>query len=465
MKASSVNLSGPLNLVVGTGPQHRDGARKNPDADFAGLMSQLSVKIEAADAGKSAQPQPFVAGKTIDTMLAGVPDTLAAVPDTHTASVAVQAHDPGDSLQGMGGQVIETMTGDASVAVGDANVSQDELALAMRSEVEIDVASLGDLPARDATASTTAGANAQPAEMQTLLSSLMQSTPLQAVTALPRASAKAVSAVASAAAVLLPGARTRTGSEGMGIATQAVAREEQTPDAQSSLDMAWLEPVAAGVDPQGDLTAPRGKEQGLPPALVSDTKISVLQTQTHHAPVIFGGPMAQIADGLRVELAASGDTALTWSPSVSATAKPASVAPVKVLHIQLQPADLGTVTVRMSLKEDALELHIEASQQETAQRLQQDQDSLSKVLRSAGYIIDSAAIRVVEPDRSSVAPGQGSGSLSQSSYQGTAGGAPSQGGASQGRAQDEGAARGHARESATGGAGGQQRPSSNGLYV
>lgn len=465
MTASSVNLSGPLNLVVGTGPQHRDGAGKNPDADFAGLLSQLSVKIEAADAGKSAQPQPFVAGKAIDTMLAGVPDTLAAVPDTHTASVAVQAHDPRDSLQGTGGQIIETMTGDASVAVGDANVSQDELALAMRSEVEIDVASLGDLPARDAAASTTAGANAQPAEMQTLLSSLMQSTPLQAVTALPRASAKAVSAVASAAAVLLPGARTRTGSEGMGIATQAVAREEQTPDAQSSLDMAWLEPVAAGVDPQGDLTAPRAKEQGLPSALVSDTKISVLQTQTHHAPVIFGGPMAQIADGLRVELAASGDTALTWSPSVSATAKPASDAPVKVLHIQLQPADLGTVTVRMSLKEDALELHIEASQQETAQRLQQDQDSLSKVLRSAGYIIDSAAIRVVEPDRSSVVPGQGSASPSQSSYQGTAGGAPSQGGASQGRAHDERAARGHARESTTGSAGSQQRPSSSGRYV
>jgi chemotaxis protein MotD len=175
--------------------------------------------------------------------------------------------------------------------------------------------------------------------------------------------------------------------------------------------------------------------------------------------------MAQIAEGIRSELAAGGETALTWSPSASATAKPHADAPVKVLLIQLQPADLGTVTIRMSLKENALELHIEASQQDTAQRLQQDQDSLSKVLRSAGYLIDGVAIRAADPDRSLVLPSQTSASLSQSSHQQTAGGAPSEGGTFQGRGHHEQAARGQARQDAPAESGGQRPSSSGGLFV
>jgi chemotaxis protein MotD len=175
--------------------------------------------------------------------------------------------------------------------------------------------------------------------------------------------------------------------------------------------------------------------------------------------------MAQVADGIRLELGAAGETALTWSPSASATAKPHADAPVKVLLIQLQPADLGTVTVRMSLKEDALELHIEASQQDTAQRLQQDQDSLSKVLRSAGYLIDGVAIRTADPDRSLVPPSQTSASLSQSSYQQTAGGAPSEGGASHGRGHHEQSARGQAQQDAPADANGQRQASARGLFV
>jgi chemotaxis protein MotD len=175
--------------------------------------------------------------------------------------------------------------------------------------------------------------------------------------------------------------------------------------------------------------------------------------------------MTQIAEGIRSELTTSGDISLRWSSSDVTTAKPGADAPVKVLLIQLQPADLGTVTVRMSLKEDALELHIEASQQETAQRLQQDQESLSKVLRSAGYLIDAVAIRVTEPDRSLILPNPGSSTLSQSSYQGTTGGAPSEGGTSQGRGQNEHAARGHPGQNQAANVSGQQRPPSGGLYI
>ena len=53
---------------------------------------------------------------------------------------------------------------------------------------------------------------------------------------------------------------------------------------------------------------------------------------------------------------------------------------MKVLHIRLQPADLGTVTIRMSLKDDALELHLEAARSETAQVIGKDKEALSHLL-------------------------------------------------------------------------------------
>ena len=40
---------------------------------------------------------------------------------------------------------------------------------------------------------------------------------------------------------------------------------------------------------------------------------------------------------------------------------PAASGVVKVLRLELQPADLGTITIRMSLKDDGLDIRVEAS--------------------------------------------------------------------------------------------------------
>jgi len=106
-------------------------------------------------------------------------------------------------------------------------------------------------------------------------------------------------------------------------------------------------------------------------------------------------PVSQIADRIaRESLPQAGN------PSVpTAAAKPAPATAIKMLHIELQPADLGTVTVRMTLKDGALELQLDAGREETARLLQQDRETLSSILRSAGYQIDAMTVRVAEPDR------------------------------------------------------------------
>ncbi len=67
----------------------------------------------------------------------------------------------------------------------------------------------------------------------------------------------------------------------------------------------------------------------------------------------------------------------------------------KVLHIQLQPEGLGTVTIRMSVKDQALRLDLEVGRGETAHMIQRDRETLSALLRSAGYMIDGVEVRVV----------------------------------------------------------------------
>lgn len=80
---------------------------------------------------------------------------------------------------------------------------------------------------------------------------------------------------------------------------------------------------------------------------------------------------------------------------------------LKVLHIQLQPADLGVVTIRMSVKDNALRLDLETGRAETAGLIQRDRDALSALLRSAGYLIDGMEVRVADPNAAGAPNGSG----------------------------------------------------------
>lgn len=80
----------------------------------------------------------------------------------------------------------------------------------------------------------------------------------------------------------------------------------------------------------------------------------------------------------------------------SAAVKPPLASMVKVLTINLQPAELGTVVVRMSLSRNTLDIQIEAARPDTARRLQSDSDTLSHLLRSAGVQVDGVTVRTVD---------------------------------------------------------------------
>jgi flagellar hook-length control protein FliK len=110
-------------------------------------------------------------------------------------------------------------------------------------------------------------------------------------------------------------------------------------------------------------------------------------------------------------------------PVAALAAKPLASSVVKILHLELQPEDLGTITIRMSLKQDALDIRVEASRYDTACMLQRDQDSLAKILTSAGYRIDGMTVATAATDGAAVSDGRSQAFLPSST--------PQHGGASQ----------------------------------
>lgn len=97
---------------------------------------------------------------------------------------------------------------------------------------------------------------------------------------------------------------------------------------------------------------------------------------------------------------------------------------LKVLEIRLEPRELGTVLVRMSLRDNVLQVELGFGKSDAAATIAKNTDQLTQYLRSSGYIVEDIVVRVVDGDRAP-APvaaanpgqdaGQGSGGSSTSS--------------------------------------------------
>jgi flagellar hook-length control protein FliK len=108
-----------------------------------------------------------------------------------------------------------------------------------------------------------------------------------------------------------------------------------------------------------------------------------------------------------------------------ATAR-ASAGVLRVLDLQLKPAELGLVTIRMRLAGDSIEMEIQAQNEETAELLRNDAEKLSSLLRVSGYrpdVINIQSSEAASHDRSSFQrPPQGTPAQGQSFEQGAAAG-------------------------------------------
>ncbi|CAX22262.1 conserved protein of unknown function [Methylorubrum extorquens DM4] len=117
-------------------------------------------------------------------------------------------------------------------------------------------------------------------------------------------------------------------------------------------------------------------------------------------------PLRQIVDAVAAQLPAA--PAAMATPSARPVPASAEAGPLKILTLQLHPADLGSVLVRMRLQDGRLEMSLRTSREETAERLRREGDLLSGLLREAGYEPEAVTIQSGGPGAGESGPrGQG----------------------------------------------------------
>ncbi len=136
-----------------------------------------------------------------------------------------------------------------------------------------------------------------------------------------------------------------------------------------------------------------------PPEQQRKTEFTVIRQETVLPPAGHPAAAQQAAEKIIADLK---DSAGTSGPDAATSHRetPSTPAPTRVLHIQLQPPELGTLTVKLSLRDNALDIRLEAAEHHTLRLLEADRDRLSDMLRSAGYAVDGLAVQMPAGDRS-----------------------------------------------------------------
>ncbi|WP_398476212.1 flagellar hook-length control protein FliK [Tardiphaga sp.] len=126
----------------------------------------------------------------------------------------------------------------------------------------------------------------------------------------------------------------------------------------------------------------------------SIAKAVVREQETHFEPVQQVTTLQKIVDRMASDLpavAAPEGAQATETPSHDA-AKAAESRPVRMMTLELDPPNLGSVTIKMRLAGDSVEVHLTADRLETTQLLRQERGALTDAMQAAGYSFDIAAI-------------------------------------------------------------------------
>ncbi|MFN4125327.1 flagellar hook-length control protein FliK [Pannonibacter indicus] len=251
----------------------------------------------------------------------------------------------------------------------------------------------------------------QPGSAASLMAALAQPDGA-AAGQMPVSAAQAQPPVAQAAA-----APQRAAAELAGAWTQApqpgLPQPMFQPQAQQAMPSGPAMPTSedlAGLDDAGlisRLIRPDGPSNGEP---VDDTgalrvaagmgKVNVTREETHFAPSLRLSPAQQIGTAITSALTTPPQPDTARSDTAAAVFRVRPDAPaVKMLEIQLQPMELGTVKVTMKLSGDSVQVVMTASNPDTAELLKQDRQLLDQMMRATGHKADSITIQAAGDDR------------------------------------------------------------------
>jgi chemotaxis protein MotD len=137
-------------------------------------------------------------------------------------------------------------------------------------------------------------------------------------------------------------------------------------------------------------------------------KAVVREQETHFEPVQQVTTLQKIVDRMATDLATvvSPEGARAADAPGLETNKAADSRPVRMMTLELDPPNLGSVTVKMRLAGDSVEIHLTADRYETTQMLRQERGALTDAMQSAGYSFDITAIDHTRPPDANLNNGQ-----------------------------------------------------------
>ena len=177
-------------------------------------------------------------------------------------------------------------------------------------------------------------------------------------------------------------------------------------DTAAPADLPGLADLAQLTDPMQDTP---GKSEALAKDAAPDKpmSITVVRQETHLPPVMRLSPLQQVAEPIRQ---ATAELSLARSEAVLDlhSDKPAVIAePTKILHIELSPVELGSITVKLRISQGGMEIRLEASRAETAQMLANDREALREIVKASGYALDQVSVETVHVDTTAPDPRPG----------------------------------------------------------
>jgi flagellar hook-length control protein FliK len=204
---------------------------------------------------------------------------------------------------------------------------------------------------------------------------------LNRLLASPASDAGTVPAEANAAAAARDGASV-TAKDGAALSLTAAGETAPVVAAgEASSRRGGEEQGGEGRSPEGQARATAAEQQSARLASVAATDFQTSAAAVGTGIADAASPGAQIARRIAAELANPASRPAALSSGTDGA--------VRVLQLQLEPANLGSVTVKLALKDDVISVHLEASRHETALAIEKDRELLSHALKSAGYVVDN----------------------------------------------------------------------------
>lgn len=197
---------------------------------------------------------------------------------------------------------------------------------------------------------------------------------------------------AAASSAVAPSTVARSAADASGPRPQPAAATLQAMPEESDVQPKAMPAATSGFEAVTANVERAAKSAGRD-ALPETTKVTVVQQETHLPPVPQFSATQQVANAVVSELKGSPAPAASAAADLVGGQNNTPDQPLRILTVNLEPPDLGSVTMRLRLVGNEVSVQLAAQRKDTSTMLDQQRDQIRDLMQSAGYVADVAPVQ------------------------------------------------------------------------